>query len=470
MENLQSRLLSHRLASVIRDFHQPVMIWQAAILVGALCFAWVAARFVHGRIDARRRTAGRAPGAGAHSLKRALFPLFGGIFVGVAQLAFDPFMSTALLSLALVPLFGIGLIYVLFFFARRVFARDGHTHAWLSIVEKIVSTVVWAAMVLTVLGIQHDVLGWLDSVQFRVANAHLTLLSLISGALWVCVTLMVAMWLGSVLEDRLTRASTLDANLKVVLSRVGRALLVFAAILIGLSLVGIDVTVLGVFGGAVGVGLGFGLQKIASNYVSGFIILLDRSLRLGDAISVGGLQGVVTQIRTRYTVVRGLDGNETLIPNEKLITDVVQNQSSYLTRGYAKVAVQVAYTSDVEHALALLADAAKDVPRVLAEPAPTPYLVSFGADGIDLELGFWIEDSAKGTSGVRSAVNRNIWRLFNEHGISIPFPQREVRVVGLPDGFAAAGAVAGHDPAAGDPAAGAPAAGNGAADGRASAA
>ncbi|BAX58498.1 mechanosensitive ion channel family protein [Burkholderia stabilis] len=465
MENLQSRLLSHRLASVIRDFHQPVMIWQAAILVGALCFAWVAARFVHGRIDARRRAAGRAPGAGAQSLKRALFPLFGGIFVGVAQLAFDPFMSTSLLSLALVPLFGIGLIYVLFFFARRVFARDGHTHAWLSIVEKIVSTVVWAAMVLTVLGIQRDVLGWLDSVQFRVANAHLTLLSLISGALWVCVTLMVAMWLGSVLEDRLTRASTLDANLKVVLSRVGRALLVFAAILIGLSLVGIDVTVLGVFGGAVGVGLGFGLQKIASNYVSGFIILLDRSLRLGDAISVGGLQGIVTQIRTRYTVVRGLDGNETLIPNEKLITDVVQNQSSYLTRGYAKVAVQVAYTSDVEHALALLADAAKGVPRVLAEPAPTPYLVSFGADGIDLELGFWIEDSAKGTSGVRSTVNRNIWRLFSEHGISIPFPQREVRVVGLPDGFAGAGAAAGHDPAAGDPVAG-----RGAVDGHAPAA
>lgn len=435
MENLQSRLLSHRLASVIRDFHQPVMIWQAAILIGALCFAWVAARFVHGRIDARRRAAGRAPGAGAQSLKRALFPLFGSVFVGGAQLAFDPFMSTSLLSLALVPLFGIGLIYVLFFFARRVFARDGHTHAWLSIVEKIVSTVVWAAMVLTVLGIQRDVLGWLDSVQFRVANAHLTLLSVISGALWVCVTLMVAMWLGSVLEDRLTRASTLDANLKVVLSRVGRALLVFAAILIGLSLVGIDVTVLGVFGGAVGVGLGFGLQKIASNYVSGFIILLDRSLRLGDAISVGGLQGVVTQIRTRYTVVRGSDGNETLIPNEKLITDVVQNQSSYLTRGYAKVAVQVAYTSDVEHALTLLAEAAKGVPRVLAEPAPTPYLVSFGADGIDLELGFWIEDSAKGTSGVRSSVNRNIWRLFGEHGISIPFPQREVRVVGLPDGF-----------------------------------
>ena len=167
--------------------------------------------------------------------------------------------------------------------------------------------------------------------------------------------MIVAMWLGSTFEDRLMRSKTLDANLKVVVARVGRAAFVLAAVLISLSLVGIDITVLGVFGGALGVGLGFGLQKIASNYVSGFIILIDRSLRIGDTINVSGLQGMVTQIRTRYTVVRGLDGIETLIPNEKLITDVVQNQSSYLTRGHAKVAVQVAYTSDVEQAMALLA-------------------------------------------------------------------------------------------------------------------
>jgi small-conductance mechanosensitive channel len=129
-------------------------------------------------------------------------------------------------------------------------------------------------------------------------------------------------------------------------------------------------------------------------------------------------------------VVRGLDGIETLIPNEKLITDVVQNQSSYLTRGYAKLAVQVAYTSDVEQAMALLAQAAQGVARVLQEPAPTAYLASFGPDGINLELGFWIEDAATGTSSVRSTVNRNIWRLFSEHDISIPFAQREVRIVG----------------------------------------
>jgi small-conductance mechanosensitive channel len=225
------------------------------------------------------------------------------------------------------------------------------------------------------------------------------------------------------------RSGALDANLKVVLSRVGRALLILGAVLISLSLVGIDITVLGVFGGALGVGLGFGLQKIASNYVSGFIILIDRSLRIGDTINVSGLQGMVTQIRTRYTVVRGLDGIETLVPNEKLITDVVQNQSSYLTRGNAKATLQISYSTDVEKAMALLVEATQGVDRVLQDPAPTPYLAGFGPDGINLELGYWIQDAATGTSGVRSNVNRNIWRLFSEHGIAIPYAQREVRIV-----------------------------------------
>jgi small-conductance mechanosensitive channel len=295
--------------------------------------------------------------------------------------------------------------------------------------EKVVTTLVWVVMLLTVMGIQDDVVAWMASVRFDFANAHLTLLSLATGVLWVCVTLIVALWAGAALEDRLMRSRSLDANVKVVLARVGRALMILAAILISLSIVGIDVTVLGVFGGALGVGLGFGLQKIASNYVSGFIILLDRSLRLGDMINVANYQGTVTQIRTRYTVVRGLDGIETLIPNEKLITDVVQNHSSYLTRGNAKVAVQVSYRCDLELAMQLLVEATRDVERVLQDPAPAALLASFGTDGINLELSFWIEDAAKGTGGVKSQVNRNIWRLFSERGIEIPFAQREIRIV-----------------------------------------
>jgi small-conductance mechanosensitive channel len=338
-------------------------------------------------------------------------------------------MHTALLRLALVPLLGITVIYTMFYVARRVFSRGGEASALLFLFEKVVTALVWVAMLLTVMGIQEDVVRWMASVRFSIANAHMTLLSLASGVLWVCVTLIVAMWAGAALEDRLMRSRSLDANVKLVLARVGRALMILAAILISLSIVGIDVTVLGVFGGALGVGLGFGLQKIASNYVSGFIILLDRSLRLGDMINVANFQGTVTQIRTRYTVVRGLDGIETLIPNEKLITDVVQNHSSYLTRGNAKVAVQVSYRCDLELAMQLLVEATRDVERVLQDPAPAALLASFGTDGINLELSFWIEDAAKGTGGVKSQVNRNIWRLFSERGIEIPFAQREIRIV-----------------------------------------
>jgi small-conductance mechanosensitive channel len=430
---MHNRIFSHLFGDAAHDFGQPVMLWQVGLLLGTLALAWGLAWLLRRTLDLRRQTRYQALRFGAESLNRAFFPLTGAALVWIAQAIAGPFMHTALLDLALVPLLGIGLIYVMFFVARRVFASRGEAHTLLFLGEKIVSLIVWIGMVLTVMGVQDDVLDWMANVHFRVANTHMTLLSLSTGLLWVCVTMVVAMWLGSAFEERLMRSSTLDANLKVVVARVGRALFVLAAVLISLSLVGIDITVLGVFGGALGVGLGFGLQKIASNYVSGFIILIDRSLRIGDTINTGGLQGMVTQIRTRYTVVRGLDGIETLIPNEKLITDVVQNQSSYLTRGYAKVALPVAYTTDVEQAMQLLVQAAEGVARVLQDPAPTSYLVGFGPDGINLELGFWIEDAATGTAGVRSAINRNIWRLFGENGISIPFSQREVRIVGASD-------------------------------------
>jgi small-conductance mechanosensitive channel len=437
------------LTDLLHDLGERATLWQVAVLAGALVLAWLVARLLRRTLNARRETSYQALRFGAEALNRAFFPLIGALFVWIARAVAGRFIHTALLDLALVPLAGIGLIYIVFFFARRVFGRDGQTHTWLALVERVVSLVVWVGMALTVMGIQGNVLTWMAGVSFRVANTEITLLSLLSGLLWVCVTMVVAMWLGAAFEERVMRASTLDANLKVVLARVGRALFVLAAVLISLSLVGIDITVLGVFGGALGVGLGFGLQKIASNYVSGFIILLDRSLRIGDTINVGGLQGQVTQIRTRYTVVRGLDGIETLIPNERLITDVVQNQSSYLTRGFQKTAVHVAYASDVEKAMALLAQAASGVERVLEDPAPSANLVGFGPDGINLELGFWVADAATGTSGVRSAVNRNIWRLFAANGISIPYAQRDVRIVGA--GTADAQTVTVAAPAANEP-------------------
>jgi len=200
--------------------------------------------------------------------------------------------------------------------------------------------------------------------------------------------------------------------------------------------VGIDLTVLSVFGGALGVGLGLGLQQIASNYVSGFIILLDRSLTIGDMITVDKFYGAVAQINTRYTVIKALDGTETIVPNEMLVSSPVINHSYTDRKVRVAVKVSIAYASDVDRALGILVQAAQAQPRVLAEPAPAGFITGFGADGIDLEVGFWIRDPEEGTLGVRSAISRMLLQRFKDEAIEIPFPQRDVRITGLPRDFA----------------------------------
>lgn len=424
--------LSSLIDRAVSLFVLPQTRWQLLILAGLLLVASMLALLV--RRFSQRRLKGLSAGRrfGLESFYRAIFWLCAAALIGPVRHVARPFMSTALLDLALVPVVGIGLIYLAFFLLRRVFGRDRRTRRLLMASEGITTIVVWIGVVLRVLGLDGDVLRWSANVRIAVGQAHFSLLAVAQAALSVSVMLVLALWIGIAFEDRIMRSSKLDANLKVFSVRIGRGAFVLTAIVMSLSMVGIDLTVLGVFSGALGVGLGFGLQKIASNYVSGFIVLADRSLRIGDTISVGGVQGRIAQIRRRYTVVRSLDGIETLIPNEKLITDVVQNHSSYLTRGYAKLSVRVAYTSDLELALQLLARAWQGVNRVCAAPLPAAYLVEFGSDGALLELAFWIEDAAIGTTGVRSDVNRNVWRLFGEHGIAIPPAQRDVRLVGQP--------------------------------------
>jgi len=198
-----------------------------------------------------------------------------------------------------------------------------------------------------------------------------------------------------------------------------------------MSLVGLDFTALSVFSGALGVGIGLGMQKIAANYISGFIILLDRSIRIGNMISVGADRGEVQQITTRYTVLRAPTGINVIVPNETLIGAVVQNETFADKNVWIGIPVQVSYSCDVERALALLVEcAAAGGDRVLKDPAPAAHLVAFADSGINLQLGVWIYDPLQGNLGIKSNINREIWRRFREEGIEIPFPQREVRVVG----------------------------------------
>jgi small-conductance mechanosensitive channel len=209
------------------------------------------------------------------------------------------------------------------------------------------------------------------------------------------------------------------------MARMGRASLILVAVLVSLSLVGIDLTVLSVFGGALGVGLGLGLQKIVSSYVSGFVILLERSLTIGDMVAVDKYSGTVTRINTRYTILRGTDGIETVVPNEMLVSAPILNYSLSDRSLRLAAHVTICYQSDIDQILRLLEEAVLKVERVSGKPAPQAFLVRFVADGLELEIGFWIADPENGRLGVVSEVNRAIWGVLQTHQISVPYPQRE---------------------------------------------
>lgn len=252
---------------------------------------------------------------------------------------------------------------------------------------------------------------------------------ILSGIFWVAVIMFGAMWVSRTLDRRVMMLSHLDMSLRIVISKLARTLLMVGAVLIALPIVGIDLTVLSVFGGALGVGLGFGLQKIASNYVSGFIILLDRSVQVGDRVTIGDRTGNITQITARYVVIRSADGTEALIPNENFIANTVVNQSYSDKAIWQSASVGVAYGTDLELALKVLIEAANSVPRILKDPAPAAFVVDFLDSSINLTVGYWIGDPENGLLGPKSALNLAIWRGFEQHGIQIPFPQREVRMV-----------------------------------------
>ncbi|MEK7877357.1 MAG: mechanosensitive ion channel domain-containing protein [Pseudomonadota bacterium] len=245
----------------------------------------------------------------------------------------------------------------------------------------------------------------------------------------VIAVLLIAWWVGRVLEARLMAAHSMDMTLRVMLTKLLRAVLVLFALLVALPAVGIDLTALSVFGGALGVGIGFGLQKIASNYISGFIILFDRSVKIGDLVTVDNRVGEVKTMTARYVVVRSLDGAEAIIPNETMITSTVVNHSYSDRMVCVAIPVQISYRSDLDAAMQVLVEAALAHPRALKDPAPGVLITAFADNGINLELGVWIKDPEQGKAKMRSDIYHVVWRDFQARGIEIPYPQREVRLL-----------------------------------------
>ena len=413
-----------------KDTEHPQFYWMLLALAIILAVSWWLAFLLRKRgskQDRSEQTALQAFGAG--SLRRIAFPLIALAFVLILRRALGLagyehlsvfFLAGPLLASWLLARFS---AYVL----RSVFTQGG----FLVRSERLVTAMIWAWMILDVTDLADPVIEQLQQIDFTISKQKIDLWMLIHGGVMVCITLLLALWIASLIENRLEAAKQIDANVRGVIVRVAKALLLTVAILTSLTLIGIDVTALSVFSGALAVGLGFGLQKIASNYVSGFIILLDRSIRLGNLVSIdAATTGTVTQISTRYTVLNTLGGTDVIIPNEYLVNNIVRNQSFVDTRVRASVAVQVAYDADLEKAMELMVNAAKAQPRVLADPGPLALITEFADSGINLELGFWVVDPEAGLGLLRSDISLAIWKAFRAQGIEIPFPQRDVRIIG----------------------------------------
>ncbi|MBZ0105011.1 MAG: mechanosensitive ion channel [Sulfuricella denitrificans] len=419
MQNNQE--IRNLIFELLNDLGQTSILWQLAALVLSLAAAWLLTRLV-------RRQIPQQEGAwklGMGGVDRVIFPLTALLLVLVAKTLLKHWHSISVLNLAIPLLLSLALIRFSVYMLRHIFSPGG----WVQTSERFIAILIWSGVALHITGFLPEILGVLDDFSFHIGKQKVSLLMILSALLSIAVTLLFVLWLASTLEKRLMAADKLDMSLRVVLTKLIRAGLLLLGILFALPIAGIDVTVLSVFGGALGVGIGFGLQKIASNYVSGFIILLDRSIRIGDLVTVESRYGTVTSITSRYVVVKGLDGTEAIIPNEALITSTVLNHSYTNHEVRISIPVQVSYDSDLRKATQIMLEAAGNQPRVLKEPEPRAFLKSFGESGIDLEMSIWINDPEEGQLNLRSDINWEIWQKFQQAGIEIPFPQRVIKLL-----------------------------------------
>ncbi|MGK5024454.1 mechanosensitive ion channel family protein [Janthinobacterium sp. RB2R34] len=426
--------LLNLITDFVDDFRQPAILWQALVIIACLALSWIFVRQLRA-VLARRADAVVPPVSvevrtRTESFIRILTPVLTALLLGVSQHFLARFQSVNLLGIAIPLCTSMALVRFGFYVLRRIFARHGEISPVMLLLEKVFTIIVWLGMALYITGLWPELHAFLESIVVPLGRNKVSVAAILQAAISVAVLMVLAMWAGTALDDRLMKMQGLHSSLRVVMSRMGRAVLILVSVLVSLSLVGIDLTVLSVFGGAFGVALGFGLQKIAANFVSGFIILLDRSLTIGDVITVGQFSGKVTQINTRYTVLLGGDGIESIVPNEMLISGGVQNMSLSNRMIWLSATVSVGYDTDIDVIFPLLEEATANVPRVSKSKPPSATLVRFGADGLDLQIGFWISDPENGTGVVKSNVNRAIWRTLQEHSVFVPFPQRELRIIG----------------------------------------
>ena len=421
------------LQDLITGLLQPTALMELGALALCLGLAWLIVRLLRGTppVDA-------PIWFGRRGVDGVLFPLLALLLAFGAKLLLANFVKAAVFKLAVPILMSLLLIRL----TVRVLSVTYPDSRWMRILERSISWVAWLAVVLWVTGVLPWLLDAMDEVRWSMGTHQVSLRNVVEGSVTAGLVMVLALWVAAAIEKRLLRGTgnSSDLSIRMIAANLVRVLLLSIGLLFALSAVGIDLTAFSVVGGAIGVGIGFGLQKIAANYVSGFVILAERSLRIGDMVKVDNFDGRITDIRTRYTVIRALNGREAIVPNEMLITQRVENSSLADPRVLVTSAVQVAYGTDVRALQPVIQAAVAQVPRVLSDPPPSAQLLGFAADGMDLSISFWILDPENGQGNVRSDVNLALLAVFDEQGVQIACPQREAQVP--PSGHRAAVAVA----------------------------
>ena len=401
---------------------------QLAVVTAGFLVALLAGHFLQRRLQPWVKP-GAVVGIGRTAMRTgilALIPLLWWLALLAAQVWMrrrgEP---SDVLRLAIYLVGALALIRMGVFVLRHSFSPGSRLKAW----EWTLTVTIWVLVALHVLGLLPVVIEVLDEYALAFGKTRLSLYTLTSFILSIALLSLLALWLTNGMQAVLRRSEALDDSIKIVLNKLTRFLLLTLAVVVAMTTAGIDLTALAVFGGALGVGLGLGLQRIVSNFVSGVVLAFEESIRPGDVLSVGNTYGVVQGLHARYIEVRDRDGKDILIPNETLLSTEIVNWSHGDRNVRFRLPAQISYRDDPEIAMGLMEQAARDTDRVLTDPPPVARLMGFGDSGLNLELRLWVNDPENGVNNVRSDVYLRIWRAFTAHGVSIPYPQHEVRLI-----------------------------------------
>jgi small-conductance mechanosensitive channel len=294
--------------------------------------------------------------------------------------------------------------------------------------SRTITVIAWTLAALNIVDLLAPTIEFLDALAFSFGAVRISVLGLIKGIIAVAFLMWGALALSKILENRIKAISSVTPSAQVLISKTLRITLIVVAILLSISSLGIDLTALAVFTGGIGVGIGFGMQKIFANLISGFILLMDKSLKPGDIITLGTTFGEINKLSARYVSVITRDGIETLIPNEELISTRVENWSFSNNHVRVRIPIGVSYNSDIHKVRELALQAANEVERVFKEPKPVCNLLHFGDNSVNFELRVWIGDPVNGVGNIRHQINMRIWDLFKENDVEIPFPQRDLHI------------------------------------------